>query len=108
MFFLQGTPGTGKTHLLSLLRDVSEKDAIYVRISATTGIEAAIEDDGYNINSILGIGIDDNKDVSVRKVILTPSKYFPRSQRARQLYTFILLAVNEASMMGNALFEIIG
>lgn len=42
LYFLPGTAGTGKTHLLPLLRDVAEKDGTYVLISSTTSIAAAM------------------------------------------------------------------
>ena len=106
VFFLQGHAGTGKTYLLSLLRDRVEKDGYLVKMTATTGIAASLYEGGSTLHSLLGIGVDDNKDASTRTERPRLSKYGPRTQRARLLRKMMLLIVDEASMMARILFEV--
>ena len=106
VFFLQGHAGTRKTYLLSLLRDRVEKDGYLVRMTATTGIAASLYEGGSTLHSLLGIGVDENKDASTRTERPRLSKYGPRNQIARLLRKMMLLIVDEASMMARILFEV--
>ena len=102
VLFLQGHAGTGKTYLLSLLRDMARSKAMLVEISATTGIAASLYEGGRTLHSLLGLEIDD-KDSSERYAKL--SKYGPRSQRGILIKALSLLIIDEASMMQRVLFE---
>ena len=105
-FFIQGHAGTGKTYLLSLLRDRVEKDGHLVKMTATTGIAASLYEGGSTLHSLLGIGVDDNKDSTTQAERPRLSKYGPTSQRAQVLRKLHLLIVDEASMMVRILFEV--
>ena len=96
----------GKTYLLSLSRDKAEKEGMLVKVTATTGIVATLYEGGHTLHSLLGIGVDDNKDASTQERTKL-SKYGPKSQRAEILRKTVLLIIDEASMCAKKLFEIV-
>ena len=101
-FFLQGLDGTGKTYLLSVLRDMLEAEGMFAEICATTGIAAKLYRGGRTLHSLLGLGVED-KDASDQHSKL--SKYGPNSERGKLIKSLSLPIVNEASMMQRVLFE---
>jgi len=95
-FFLQGHAGTGKTYLLSLLRDMAESKGMLVEITATTGKAASLYRGGRTLHSLPGLVIDDRESTERHAKL---SKYGPRSQRGELIRHLHLLIIDEASMM---------
>ncbi|KAI0559821.1 helicase [Gracilaria domingensis] len=106
VFFVQGHAGTGKTYLLSLLRDIVESQGLLVEMTATTGIAAALYSGGRTFHSLLGTGVDDDKNSQSRER-RTLSKYGPRTQRAELLRKIVLLVIDEASVCPKLLLEVV-
>lgn len=75
-------------------------------MKATTAIAAALYDVGRTLHSLLGLGVDENKDSQSRECQAL-SKYGPRSQRAELIWNPALLVIYEASMCPTMLFYIV-
>ena len=103
-FFLQGHAGTGKTNLLSLLKEIVESEGIFAEICATTGIAASLYRNDRTVHSFLRIGVE-NADSNERHAKLL--SYGPNSERAKLIccLSLLVLVIDEASMLQRLLFE---
>jgi PIF1-like helicase/Helitron helicase-like domain at N-terminus len=105
LFFLQGAAGTGKTFLLTTLRQMVQSDGMLCAITATTGIAASLYTGGRTLHSLLGLGVQESDTPGGSQH--RASKYGPNSERAQLLRNLSVLIVDEASMLDRALFEVV-
>jgi len=96
---LTGPAGTGKSHVISRIRDIFEKRGLKVGMTSTTG-KSAILVNGKTIHSWSGIGICSSKESALKRVM----GYAAPQERIR---TTNLLIIDEVSMMSSYILDIL-
>ena len=98
--FITGSPGTGKSFTLKIIKDKLKELNINYAITASTGCSAVLIN-GQTIHSYLGIGICNLK---IEKVISNLKKNKSKYNKLRELECII---IDEISMIDDKTFEYI-
>lgn len=97
--FLTGPAGSGKSHTISRLKFLYEREHRRVGVTSTTGASAVLIE-GKTIHSWSGIGIEHKKESALKKVMTYKNPY-------ERIKNTSLLVIDEISMLGAHILDII-
>ncbi len=103
---LTGQAGTGKTYTLNMFMNWLKEEKVHVGLAGSTGI-AAINIGGTTIHRMFGINRASNIEDFVNLLKYEEGVRRVHAKRVKELMEFDIIIIDEVSMVGSPLFELI-